>query len=668
MTQTKKQTVKNSISSSGELLLYGDIGDYWDEMDALSVVKQLEQIDSKDITVRVHSAGGLITEGLAIYNRLNESKAFVTVHVDGLAASMASVVCMAGDKIVMPDNALMMIHKPWNMAIGDAEEMRKTADSLDVFEESILSIYMSRTNLSKDELQAMLSDETWLSAEQAIEYGFADELSEPIQAAASLDLSKFAKAPDTNELFFHEAKKVASNQSKMENPKMTTKVKDEAAENKVADVEIAKELEAKENAKAAADKAVAKERQRSADIRSIGSKASLSTVQINQLIDDGVSVDKAREAALNCVSERDAEFVPNNHISVSDAPDGAKDAMKNALIHRIDPSIKLESGRDFVGMNLMDMARASLDMAGIGSRGLTPNQIAAQALHSTSDFPYILADVANKSLRQGYDAAPRTFMPFTRQTSASDFKTINRAQLGEAPDLTEVNEAGEFSYGTLGEAKESYSLATFGKIIPLSRQLIINDDLDALSRIPSAFGASAAELESTTVWGKITANAAMNDSVALFHATHKNLGSAGALSETTLAEARKLMRKQTGINTSRPMNLMGEYLIVPAALEVAALKLLASITSATSANVNVFSGGFTLIVEPRLDANSATAWYIACAPSRIDTIEYAYLSGNEGVYIETEQGFDVDGMKIKARMDFGAGVIDFRGLFKNAGA
>ena len=663
-----KSTVKNSVSASGELLLYGDIGDYWDDNDALSVVQQLESINSDEITVRIHSAGGLITEGLAIYNRLKESKAKITVHIDGLAASMASVVAMSGDKIVMPDNALMMIHKPWNMAVGDAEEMRKIADSLDVFEESILKIYMSKTNLSKDALQTMLSDETWLSAEQAIEYGFADELSEPIKAAASLDLSNFNKAPkEIKGLFSYEANNKAASKQSKENL-MTTETKNEAAENKAV-VDKVQKKELKVDAKAIAADAISAERKRGADIRSIGAKASLSDAQVNQMIDDGMSIEQANASALDFVSKRDAEFVPNNHISVSDFSEDATKAITNALAHKALPGIeKLESGIDFKNKSLSSMAETLLKSRGVATSTFSTGQMVDKALNqSSSDFPLILADVSNKVLRNAYDVAPKTFEPFITTRTVADFKDINNVQLGGIPTLEQVNENGEYTYTSLSEANESFSVETFGRIIPLSRKLMINDDLNALMRIPQLLGSAAAEKESTTIWGKITANAAMSDSVALFHATHKNLGTAGALSETTLGEARKKMRKQTGLD-SIPMNLYGEFLIVPAALEVVAMKLLSSIQATASGDVNVFSGSLKLIVEPRLDANSETAWYISASPNIIDTIARAYLAGNEGVYIESEYGFDVDGMKIKARMDFGAGVLDWRGLFKNAGA
>ena len=157
---------------------------------------------------------------------------------------------------------------------------------------------------------------------------------------------------------------------------------------------------------------------------------------------------------------------------------------------------------------------------------------AGAGYHSTSDFPSILANVANKTLRAAYDSTPRTFTGWARRATIVDFKPVHRTQLGGAPDLQRVLESGEFSYGTIGEGKEVYALATYGRIVAITRQTLINDDLDAFTRIPSAFGAAAADLESDIVYSILTANAAMGDGVALFHATHANLGTAAVIGET----------------------------------------------------------------------------------------------------------------------------------------
>jgi len=288
-------------------------------------------------------------------------------------------------------------------------------------------------------------------------------------------------------------------------------------------------------------------------------------------------------------------------------------------------------------------------------------------MHTTSDFPNILANVANKTLRQAYLAAPRTFTAFCRQVSAADFKPINRVQLSDVPTLPLINEHGEFHRASVSDSKETYSLATYGEIIAITRKVIINDDLSALSRIPMGLGVAGAQLESDTVWGVITANAALSDTVALFHASHSNLNTSNALTDTALGAMRKAFRLQTGPKGTL-LNLTPAFVLVPAALEETILKLVTPINLFPDTYGNVIPQwirSLTPVVEPRLDANSATTWYAAADPASIDTIEYCYLEGQEGVYTEVRQGFEVDGVEIKARLDFAAGAIDFRGLAKN---
>lgn len=391
------------------------------------------------------------------------------------------------------------------------------------------------------------------------------------------------------------------------------------------------------------------------------------------LVNNGTSLDNARAAILEAVAARDAGGTAPRlpHVqTLVDETDTRREAVENAILHRAAPGrIKLtDAGRQYRGMSLIEMGRDLLEKTGENTRGMDKLQLAQRAL-ATSDFPIILANVANKTLRAGYEAAPQTFKPFTKQTSAPDFKTIQRSQFGDAPTLKKVNEHGEFTVGTIGEGKESYQLATYGRIVSITRQTIINDDLGAFADLPAKFGRAAADLESDIVWGIITANAAMNDTVALFHANHGNLaGTGGAITVATLAAARAAMRKQTSID-GNPINVAAAYLLVPAAVELVAQQYTsADFVSAKSSDINPFKGTLQVIAEPRLDANSATAWYLAADPMQIDTIEYCYLEGNEGVYIETRNGFEVDGLEIKARLDFAAKAIDHRGLYKNAGA
>jgi len=419
------------------------------------------------------------------------------------------------------------------------------------------------------------------------------------------------------------------------------------------------------------------ERDRVATIYDLAGRLNLERGFAEDLVKRGTGLDEARRLILDQVAAKSDETRTFPHVSVPlggrDERITRRDAVANALLHRYSPTLfPLEdAARQYRGMTLLELARESLGNVGVNTRGLSRDEVATRALHSTSDFPEILAAVTNKTLRQAYEAYPRTFMLFCRQVLATDFKAMHRVQLGEAPQLLEVGESGEFKRGTLGESKESYKVKTYGRVVAITRQVLINDDLDAFTRIPAMYGNSIAQLESDVVWGIVTSNPAMADGTALFHANHRNLaGTGAALDVTSVGAARAAMAKQTGLDKKTVLNIRPAFLIVPATLELKAEQLVAqNLVPAQSGNV-VPQSIRTLapISEPRLDAASETAWYLAASPNQIDTIEYAYLEGQQGAYIETRNGFDVDGVEIKCRLDFGAKAIDWRGLYKNPGA
>jgi len=350
-----------------------------------------------------------------------------------------------------------------------------------------------------------------------------------------------------------------------------------------------------------------------------------------------------------------------------------REAVESALLNRhSDKYALIEPARQYRSYTLLELAREVLTWSGANPAMLDKHQIAQRALHSTSDFPELLANVANKTLRDGYQSAPQTFTPFVRFVSLADFKQVSRIALGEAPALAEVKEGGEYKRGTIGEAAEKYQLKTYGKIFAVTRQTIINDDLDAFTRIPKMFGVQASNLESDLVWAIITDNDDMSDNVDLFHATHANYtGSGTAISIDSLTVGRLAMRSQTGIDGVTILNLSPRYLVVPAAKETVAQQYCAINIPQNAVDAtkwNPFGGTLIPVAEPRLDANSAASWYLFCDASQIDMIEVGTLDGMRGPRIETRNGFDIDGTEIKASYDIAAKAIDFRGMYKNVGA
>lgn len=194
-----RYSIKAAAKGVGEIFIYDDIGDSWDGTTAKGFAKELKGLGAvKELRVYINSAGGSVFDGVAIFNQLTRHKARKVVQVDGLAASIASVIAMAGDEIAIAANGMMMIHDPWAFALGTAAEMRKMADSLDKVGETILGTYARRTGGDEAEIKAMMADETWLTAEEALELGFADTIGAEVAMAAyaGKDLTKFRHAPE----------------------------------------------------------------------------------------------------------------------------------------------------------------------------------------------------------------------------------------------------------------------------------------------------------------------------------------------------------------------------------------------------------------------------------------------------------------------------------------
>jgi len=446
--------------------------------------------------------------------------------------------------------------------------------------------------------------------------------------------------------------------------------------------EEAPKEEPKKEEEAPKPDAEAKERSRASGIMKAVRTAGLDQDFALKLVESNKTLEQAQDEIHQRWVEKGKSVEINNRVETKElgGVDHIVRGVTNALLHRADASKNqlTEEGREFRGFRMTRLAALFLKEAGYKTDRMSDYDIAKKALsmeykmragaHGTSDFPSLLADVANKTLLNAYQATPQSFRPFTRAVTTSDFKNVNRVRLGEAPSLELVGEHGEVTYGSLSDNKELYALKTYAKGLKLTRQAMINDDTDAFSRLPQLMGAAVSRLESDIVYAILTANAAMSDSVALFNSAHENLGTPGAIGETTLSEMRKFGRLQTGLDGVELLNIIHKYIIVPAALETALLKQIGDITPALSSSVNVFSKMYTPIVEPRLDGNSATAWYAAADYSQVDTLEIMTLEGQSAVpQIDSEMEFDTLAVKMKVVHDVAAKAIDHRGLFKNAG-
>lgn len=453
----------------------------------------------------------------------------------------------------------------------------------------------------------------------------------------------------------------------------------EAADKAAADKQRSDEIEA--TRKAAAET----ERTRVSDIRARCDKHKLDRAFEDKLIAEGVSIEQAGVRILDELAKRQEA---GGAIASTGFGEGARTTderrthirthMAEAIGHRLRPTEKLSDGaREFRYMSLLRMAEECLLGAGVNVRGMDRMQMATRALHSTSDFPNILADTLNKRLRQAYEENVPTYRRWARRAAnAPDFKTITVAQLSGAPDLQLVLEGAEFKRGSVSDAKETYAILTYGRILSISRQALINDDLSALDRFPMAFSGSAARLENGLVYAQLTSNPTMADTGALFNNTavttaggHANLMTSTTIDATNLGLARAAMRKQVGLQ-SEQLNLAPKFLLCGPDKEQLAYQFTSSqYVPATPATVNEFRAGGRTALDPIVESLlTGNQWYLAADYAQVDTVEYCYLDGNEGVYLEQQIGFTVDGIDLKARDDFATKVIDFRGLVKNAGA
>ena len=383
------------------------------------------------------------------------------------------------------------------------------------------------------------------------------------------------------------------------------------------------------------------------------------------------TIEEIRQAIIEEFTKNDPKTM-NVTVGV-EAIDKKRNGIEVALLSRVAPAQfkdEKNEGNEFRGMSLIEMGKELLNERGVNVRGMSKNEVAGLCLNSrdasTSDFPLLLDGLANKMLRADYGYAPEYWDLIAKQTTVNDFKAKNLYQVESVNGMQKTPEGDEIKYGKLVESKTTIKVESFAEGLKFTRQAFINDDLSAFSIIPSKFVLDWNTTKGDLVWGMITSNVVMGDSKALFHADHKNLaGTAGVLSDTSLATALVAFKNQVGIDGKRKIRVQPKYLIVSADYEITARKLLAIVAPTATSDVNVFSSmGIVLIVEPRL---SGKAWYISADPNAIDSLYYAYLDGNGGLRSSRVEDFDTDSIKFAVRGEFGVAAIDYRGLYKNAG-
>lgn len=421
--------------------------------------------------------------------------------------------------------------------------------------------------------------------------------------------------------------------------------------------------------------AIRVERERVSQILSLCAQHNMSAQFRDNLVNGGVELADARAQILDTLASAAAPNVSNAQVGREDV-DGTREALTAALLNRAAPSkYKLDdNAKNFRGRNLIEMMRQYMESVGESVSDLGRREVAELALYgrtamggmmSTSDLPQILGNAVGKRLRDDYAELEPTWPQFCTRANALDFKEMTVVALSDLTEFKDVTEHGEYERGELSESAEKYSVSKSGVIIPLTWEMMINDDLSAFDRLPRRIASAARQKEAKTVYGILTGNPNMSDGTALFHSDHGNLASsAGLIDEIKMASAVEAMFAQTNLEGA-PINVKPRFLVHGGANMVAAKKILSNDMSAVkSSEVNVFKGEFIPVLDPHITSKK---WFLLSDPNFCDTIEYAYLDGEEGLFTEMRNGFEVDGLEIKARLVFGAKAIDWRGMYMNAG-
>lgn len=667
---------------SAEVLIYDPIGADWygNGVTAKKFRDDLAAMgDVSEIIVRINSPGGEVFDGLSIYNTLKEHPASVTVHVDGLAASIASVIAMAGDRIVMGEGAMFMVHSPWTVAMGNADNMRETADMLDKVEVGLVDAYVSRTGKTRAVVQKWMEGETWFTRDEAIDAGLATERAPieamalgPLKIAAQQQFRAFA-ALMTAQRTPIPAIVPGDSQSAPADEVVTMTVENKSS---VTDTDI-------QDAHA---KGIAAERARVSEIKArFGRFADSHRALLDACIDDPKCSAEAASAQLLAKLGEGAEPLAPRVSVTRDSREAFIEGAGKALEARVGLSAR-EAGNEFNGLGLADIAQKALNIAGISTTGLTRDGIARKVLatHTTSDFPQLLSVTAGKVLRAAYDNFPDTWSAFAAAGSVSDFKVHPRIQLGSFGNLATIPEGSEYTYGTTAENYENASAITKGRAIALTRQMIVNDDLGGFNRRAAIMGRAAKRTVNSDVYAYLTSGASNHgptstDTGQYFNATavttaggHANLTSSGtALSVASLGVGRTAMRKQKDATLSETLNIQPAVLVVPVGKEDLARELLASTTDPSQSNANkpnIYRNAFAVVSDPYLDGVSATAWYLFANPADVAAFEVVFLDGNQTPFVDEMIDFDTDAMKFKVRLDYGVANGDWRAGYKNVGA
>lgn len=451
-----------------------------------------------------------------------------------------------------------------------------------------------------------------------------------------------------------------------------------------------------------AARATAAERQRISEIHAIATRAGLDSTFSSTHVANGAAIDAVRAAAFDALVARgNAQGGPAGPSALirmgEDSHDKWLRGATNWLLVKgghadlvaraanpTAPNVAALDPGEFRGMSLLDLARETIERRNISTRGMDKMTLVGQAFavrdgaitQTTSDFPTLLENVMHKVMQAAYATQPDTWRRFAAASTVSDFRAHNRYRMGMFGALDSLNEAGEFKNKAISDAeKATITAATKGNIVNVSRQMIVNDDLGAFTRLLAMLGRAAALSVEVDVFAMLLLNSGLGptqaDSQPLFHANRSNVGSQTALGAAALDADRVVMAQQKDPWGNEFLDLRPSVLLVPVGLGGQARIINQSqydpdtLANKAQMKPNIVNGLFSDIVDsPRI---SGTRRYLFANPAIAPVFEVAFLEGQTSPVLESQLGWRVDGTEMKVRFDYGVAAVDFRGAVTNAG-
>lgn len=687
--------------SQNEIQLYGTVGaSFWDEeYFTPKTVRRMLEGRTGPLTVRLNSGGGVASDGQAIYTILKDYPGEVEIVVDGVAASAASLIAMAGDRITMRLGSWMLIHDPaqlFAVGRGTADDHRELAAFLDKIGDAYAGVYAVRSGISAEAAREIMRSETIYVGNEAVEAGFATDYEGDQDAAepAAFDYRIYANAPQA----VREASErlgacpgqmalaafIAGQPRIAKETPVMSGTKKAAAGAPTAEIETQEvvgvepvALEAQPTAAPASEPvaAVTMSATQASRLYQIAARSAVSAEVVAAAIEAGHDFETALDQISAKWKEQGDVDTPMHGRPTArilrDERETMRAGMEQALVaqmSRRDPASDM--ARPYMAMSLVEMAAEASGYDG-PMRTAHDRQQVFMATHSTSDFPAIFENALNKQLEARYRDAVPTYRNIARQVTFNDFRPHPMVRVGDFPELQEINEGGEIQFGTFGEKKESVAVKSYAIGVRISRHMLINDELDAISQIVADRGRAIARFEDKVFYAMMLGGSNADGptlaetSRQVFNTTDKTkVNSGAAINVASLAAGRAALRKQVGIDGAA-LGVAPSILLVGPDKETEAEQLVAPVAAAQAGNVNPFSGRLRVVTTEKITGN---AWYLFADPADVPNFVFGFLSGFDAPRMRMDEPFGQQGMALSVEHDFGVGAIDFRGGYKNPGA